>query len=102
MNPSENHTTSTPFEPDSSRAAIGLLAIGWKQKWLVILGVVSALALGALFYAQEPPVYRSSAQVMVIKKHPDDFHLPGLDFQRVAFEADYVASHIILIRSPLI
>src|SRR5581483_4705539 len=64
-------------------------------------GVVLALALAALHYAWQPPVYQSNAQVLVIKKNQDVISLPGMEAQRLAYD-DYVSAHAVLIQSPLI
>ena len=57
------------------------------------------MVLGVLYYAQATPVYQSTAQVLVVKKRPDA--VTGVDTRHLAIE-DYVATHQVLIRSPLI
>jgi capsular exopolysaccharide synthesis family protein len=77
-----------------------LLAI-WRRRWLVLLGAVVGLVLGALVYAQRPPVYQSSAQVLVVKKRSDTLPVAGGD-PRASFYEDYVSTHVVLIRSPFV
>jgi capsular exopolysaccharide synthesis family protein len=101
MRPTANETGATPHETDPLRGSLGPLLIAWKRKHLVLFGVVMTLALGAFYYAQQRPVYRATAQVMVIKKYPDTLPVPGMETQRMAYE-DYVSAHLVLIQSPLI
>src|SRR4051794_24505170 len=77
----------------------GLLEIAWNRKSLVALGIVVGLVLGLLYYVQATPVYQSKAQVLVVKKRPDN--ITGMDTRHLAIE-DYVATHQTLIKSPLI
>lgn len=76
-----------------------LLWIAWRRKSLIILGAAIGLALGALYYAQAKPVYRSEAQVLVVSKRPDvvtDHGTAGAALQ------DYVSTHRVLMQSPLV
>jgi capsular exopolysaccharide synthesis family protein len=82
----------------SGPAGQHLLQVGWRHKSLVALGVVVGLTLGILYYSQRPPVYQSAAQVLVVKKRPDATGVVG---QPIPVE-DYVATHQVLIKSPLI
>jgi capsular exopolysaccharide synthesis family protein len=88
---------------DKPRAAgsFGVLRSAWHHKLLVALGVIIGLVLGLLYYLQAPPVYQSSAQVLVIKKRPD-FALPGAASEVQPHMEDYLATHQVLIRSPRI
>ena len=77
----------------------GLLEIAWNRKSLVALGVVVGLILGGLVYVMDKPIYQSKAQVLVVKKRPDN--VTGIDTRQLAIE-DFVATHQTLIKSPLI
>lgn len=81
------------------RHSPGLLQIAWRRKSLVLLGLLLGLAGAALVYLQRPPVYQSSAQILVNKKRSDAFPLQGTE-GRYAFLDDYVPTHIAIIRSP--
>jgi polysaccharide biosynthesis transport protein len=89
---------SAVAESPSGAASQHLLQVGWRHKSLVALGVVVGLTLGILYYSQRPPVYQSAAQVLVVKKRPDAAGVVG---QPIPVE-DYVATHQVLIKSPLI
>src|SRR5687767_14856575 len=78
---------------------LDLLRIVRHRKWLLILGAVSGIALGYLYYAQCVPLYQSEAQVLVVRKRPET--LTGSTLSPSHFE-DYVSTHRILIASPLI
>src|SRR5262249_22271972 len=43
----------------------------WQRKAYVALGTVAGLVLGVLYWSMAPKTYESSAQVWVLKKHPD-------------------------------
>lgn len=76
-----------------------ILQVAWRRKSLVALGAVAGVIVGALYYAQCTPVYRSEAQILVVKKHPDA--VTGDAFRASHFD-DYITTHRILIQSPLI
>jgi capsular exopolysaccharide synthesis family protein len=88
-------------ETPSAQATGGLLTVVWRRKSLVSLGVVLGVVGGILAYAQRPPVYQSTAQVMVIKKRGDPLPIAGGD-PRLSYVEDYVSSHLVVIRSSVI
>src|SRR5271166_3903697 len=87
-------------EPQTSSMP-GLLTIAWQYKYLLVLGGVVGVILGGLYSTRLKPVYQTSAQVMVVKKRPDALPLPGTD-QSMSYTDDYLSTHQVLIRSPLI
>jgi capsular exopolysaccharide synthesis family protein len=90
-----------PSESGPGQSGPDLLAVLWRRKSLIALGGVVGLVLGAMYYARLTPTYQSSAQVLVVKKRPDALPLPGLE-QQMSFMEDYLATHQVLMRSPLI
>jgi succinoglycan biosynthesis transport protein ExoP len=84
-----------------SHGSRNLLAVIWQRKALVILGALLGLVAGFLFYWQRAPVYQSTAQVLVIKKRSDPLPVAGGD-PRLAYVDDYMGTHLVLLRSPLI
>jgi capsular exopolysaccharide synthesis family protein len=78
----------------------GLAQIVWQRKPLVILAVLVGLGVGTLLYAQRAPVYQSSAQVFVVKKGSNA--LPVASDPRLTYIEDYLTTHVMLLRSPLI
>jgi capsular exopolysaccharide synthesis family protein len=100
MPPQTGSHEADAFDLPQGPAFPSLLRIAWKRKWLVLFAVAVCLALGGLYCAQAPPVYQSSTQVWVVRKRPDA-PLPGVD-PRLALVEDYLATHLVLIRSPWI
>jgi len=89
------------FDAPAGEAYPNLLWIAWQRKALLVSGAVIGLVLGALYYAQRAPVYQSSLQLLVVKKRPDILPIPGED-TRLSLYEDYLSTHLVLIRSPLI
>lgn len=85
-----------PRDPESN---LHLLQIAWRRKSLILLGLVVGVVVGGLYYAQATPIYQSAAQVLVVKKRPDA--VTGVDTRQLAIE-DYVSTHQVLVKSPLI
>src|SRR5437763_3488540 len=86
----------------TSRAGPSLLQVAWQRKSLVILGLMIGLVLGLLYYAQRPPVYASSAQVLVVKRNPYEPTLNvGPDGRYGAME-DYMSTQSVLLKSPVV
>ena len=90
---------NTPADSLDSLTYFDLVRIAWGRKSLVALAVVCAVVLGALYYAQATPIYESSAEVLVVKKRPEV--VTGNEIYASQFE-DYVSTHTVLIKSPLI
>ncbi|MCY2993762.1 MAG: polysaccharide biosynthesis tyrosine autokinase [Planctomycetota bacterium] len=78
---------------------LDLVRIGWRRKSLIALGTVVGLVLGSLYYVRSIPLYSSEAQILVVKKRPD---VVTGEAMRMSHFEDYVTTHRILIRSPLI
>jgi capsular exopolysaccharide synthesis family protein len=83
----------------SQRSVLTVLQILRRRKALIAVGLIGALALGALYYCQAPRVYEAKAQVLVVKKKPDN--VPGLDPTRGSPE-EYLATQAAIIKSPVI
>src|SRR5947209_2346050 len=100
------HSTDAPqldlIEEEQGSSFPNVWEIAWRHKLLLGLGLVVGLVLGSLYRAQLVPEYMSSTKVLLIKKRPDSLPLPGAVDPRVAFMEDYLATHQVLIRSPLI
>src|SRR5262245_27245590 len=75
------------------------LRMVWRRKSLIVLGGAIGLLLGALYYVQKTPLYESNAQVLIVNKRPDTGM--GSSMHLSHFE-DYVSTHRVLVRSPLI
>jgi capsular exopolysaccharide synthesis family protein len=76
-----------------------LWRIARRRKSLILLGALAGLVLGAIYYATTPPVYESRAQLLVIRKSPQD--IPALDPGRGNSE-DYLSTQAGILRSPLV
>jgi polysaccharide biosynthesis transport protein len=79
----------------------GFLRVIWQHKLLVAFGATVGLVLGALVYVQRAPVYQTSAQVLVVKKRSDALPITGGD-PRLSFVEDYVATHMVVIKSQVV
>src|SRR5262245_1611754 len=99
-------THSDEWDADEAGAAVGSASrsyavILWQRKSLLILGIILGVLGGLLLYWQRPPVYQSTAQVLVIKKRSDPLPVAGGD-PRMGYVDDYMGTHMVLLRSPLI
>lgn len=90
---------STPPEdfiaPDASEGI--LQRVAWRRKELLFLGCVLALVGGAIYYSQQPPVYQSSAEI-VVDKEIGETVVTG---QAPPWE-DYVGTQVEVIKSPAV
>jgi capsular exopolysaccharide synthesis family protein len=88
-------------EPEGrqGRALLRAAQVAWQRRSLLLLGIGVGLLFGVLYYVVTSPTYRSTAQVLVVKKRPDE--ITGKDTRNLAIE-DYVATQQILVSSPLI
>jgi succinoglycan biosynthesis transport protein ExoP len=102
MNPVPEVERAEVTEATPTPAARNPLQIAWQRKPLVALGVLAGVAAALIFAAKKAPVYQSSAQVLVVKKHGDTgMPLAGAD-PTMGFYEDYVSTHIALVRSQVV
>lgn len=83
------------------RRSFDWLPMLWRRKPLLILGIAVGLVIGTFTYFQKTPIYQSRSQVMVIKKSSGPFTGQGAD-PRLSFYEDYLSTHLVLIKSPII
>ncbi len=87
------------------RRESNFLFVLWGRKWLVLMVVVVAAGLGALYYLKTDRVYRSTAQVLLIKKEPGGAMMSqdntGKRSNYGGYE-DTLSTHMLLICSPAI
>jgi len=76
-----------------------LFWIAWRRKPLVFLGIAVGLTLGTLYYAQAKRIYSSEAEVLVVNKRPEAITEKGTATSQLQ---DYVSTHRVLMKSPLI
>ncbi len=81
--------------------SLNFLNLVLDHKWVVLLGLLLGGGLGYLYYLQQEPVYKSSARVLVIAKYRNPLPVQSIEGQQLFYE-DYLATHIRLIRSPVI
>lgn len=91
-----DHEFGTP-----ARGSRNIFQIFWQRRGLIFFGVVAGITFGLLTYSQRPQIYRSTAQVLVVKKQSNVLPMSGVD-PRMAVMEDYVATHLIVIKSPLV
>jgi succinoglycan biosynthesis transport protein ExoP len=59
-----------PDDFHAAPASEGMLQrVAWRRKELLFLGCVVGIVAGAIYYSQQPPVYQSSAEIVVEKEH---------------------------------
>jgi capsular exopolysaccharide synthesis family protein len=79
-----------------------LLHVLWQHRALVLFALVAGVAIGALTYSQRSPIYRATTQILVVKKQDSNVLPVAGGDPRMAVMEDYVATHLLVIRSPLI
>src|SRR5262245_2239063 len=88
------------YDPGQGQAS--LLRIAWQRKSLIAFGVVLGAILGCLYYVQRTPVYQAGVQMLVVKKRADALPLTGSGESPFSMFDDYLATHMVLLRSPVI
>jgi uncharacterized protein involved in exopolysaccharide biosynthesis len=88
-------------ETVSSPGIMNLLQIAWQRRSLVMLGVVGGLIIGGIAFMQKPATYQTNAQLIVIKKQGNPLSGTEPD-PRQSYYDDYVATHQVLIKSPIV
>ena len=84
---------------DRPRAGPGIISVAMRRWPLLLLGALCGAALGFLIYSQQPAIYESRAQVLVIKNRGEQ--ISPTDF-RTSFVEDYVSTQLAVIKSERI
>ncbi len=98
----------TEIESPEAQAeqSLDLLRILWRRKWIVICVSIIAGALGYLYYLQATRVYRSVAQVLLVKRDSNVALAGSRDGRgdRGAYGSyeDTLSTHMLIICSPMI
>jgi capsular exopolysaccharide synthesis family protein len=98
--PAPGPFTQHAHDPATAQPPNLLLGVLRRWPWL-ILGLAAGLVLGLLYHMQRPPVYQSTAQLLVIKNRPE-LTSTGASDARVQYVEDYVATQVVLLRSERI
>ena len=90
----QNSNAENPHENPS------LWAIAWHQKWIILIIMTLGGGLGYLYFLRWPPAYRSSAQILIVKR---DVAIPvqGATDDRSSYDSTFNV-HSLLLRSPTI
>ena len=72
-----------------------------RRRWpWLLLGAICGVALGFLAYSKQAPVYKSAAQLLVIKNRSEMVSSPnGVSDVRTAYVEDYVETQVTLLKS---
>jgi len=97
----EDGISSMAGEVTSGPEAINLLRVLWHRKGYVLLGLAIGLVFASVYFARCPPIYQSTAQVLVIKRGSSPLPMAHTD-PRLSFIEDYVSTHLVMLRSPII
>lgn len=98
---SGGNVESNGFHVPLLDAAGDVLRALWRRKFLMILGIICGVGLGAAYHYLLPAVYSSRADLLVVRKRPRALPIPGVDPQHSYFQ-DSLGTHQALIKSPLI
>ncbi len=95
-----------PTDTPSAESLFDFAGILWRRKWIALVMLLACLTLGALYFFQATRGYRSTAQILLIKK--EKIPVAGSEagprsgrYSDYGYE-DTVSTHMILICSPLI
>ena len=81
------------------QTGVDLFAAIWRRKWIVFFVTFLAVALGVLYFFEATPRYKSSAQILLIKKEAK-LPIGGMDAQ-LGYE-DTLSTQLLLVVSPLV
>ncbi len=95
----DNSADNRMPETEPSTGSVGLLMIVWRRKLLIACMALAGTGLGYLYFLRRPPVYQSTAQVLIIKK---DTGLPVQGAEAKTSYDDSLSMHSLLLRSPTI
>lgn len=89
------------LEPEKGGSGIELAMGLLRRKWLIIFCLVAGCGVGYLQFLQQPPVFQTSARILIIKEDASDIPVQAMIRHARAYE-ESISTQIILLRSPLI
>jgi len=90
--------SEAPLAETAAGGGVDIFRVCWTRKWMILLIVLLAGGLGYLFYLKATPIYRSRAEILLIRKEAD---IPGPHgMERSINYENELSTHMILIRSP--
>jgi capsular exopolysaccharide synthesis family protein len=92
-------TDTLVHDADRLDLSSGPMRVLWRRKGLFAVGVLCGLGVTALYALLWPPVFQSTAQILVVKKRPDPN--PAGD-ARFAPPEDVISGQHALLKSPLV
>lgn len=92
------------FEPTQPAMAAekSLLQCLFGHKFVVLLCITVGLGLGYLYFLRQPPVYQSTARILVMKEEVSQLPVQGVARAATGAYEDTLATQMLLIKSPLI
>lgn len=89
---------------EAQQSTRNFLHVLWQRKAFVILGACVGLALGFLWHTQKPTIFSSMSQVLVVQRNAPKMLPSGANSgpNMNSLVEDYMATHLVLMKSPLI
>lgn len=89
------------FGQEAQQSTRNFMQVIWQRKAFVILGAVVGLALGFLWHSQKTTIYSSTTQMLIIqRRQAQPLQSSGQSISNLV--EDYMATHMILLRSPIV
>ncbi|MFH1923308.1 MAG: Wzz/FepE/Etk N-terminal domain-containing protein [Planctomycetota bacterium] len=100
MKHAEGPNGENRLDREAAGPRINLWHVILRYKWTIVAATVVGGGLGYLYYLKQTPIYASSAQVLVTNTKRMSLPMEGIDAS--AGYEDNLATHSLLIRSPLL
>lgn len=95
----QTNTMSPVSAPAPVDTAPPLGQLFWHRKWLLFFGFAAGAGLGYLYFSQQPPVYQSSARLLVTSSRPPMTSDGG---ERQAPRGEDLATQCVVITSEIV
>jgi capsular exopolysaccharide synthesis family protein len=89
------------LEQESGGSGVELARGLLRRKWIILFCLAAGCGLGYLQFLQQPPIYQTSARILIIKEDAGDIPVQAMVRQVRAYEEN-IATQVMLLRSPLI
>lgn len=89
------------LEQESGGSGIELARGLLRRKWIIIFCLAAGSGVGYLQFLQQPPVFQTSARILIIKEDASEIPVQAMMRHARAYE-ESISTQIILLRSPLI
>jgi capsular exopolysaccharide synthesis family protein len=95
----DDHHFQSEIDPSSHQ--IDLVSLFWRRKWMLLLGMLTGVLLGYLYYSQQPPVFQSLGRLQIVEPNVRNLPVQGID-SNISLQTNRLLDEAMVMRSETV